>query len=96
MLRIIIKKVNHIQNISILANKSRLVTTIKDFELKNKQYDINSNEFLPETFRLDCTSQNYSHEESLFLNKKSITGIWINKPTNFNCGRGISIISDVK
>ena len=23
-------------------------------------------------------------------------GIWINKPTNFNCGRGIKMITNIK
>lgn len=50
---------------------------------------------MPETFRLDITRDDSSQEEQAFLNTKN-TGLWINKPTNFNCGRGIQMISDIK
>ncbi|EAS06053.1 tubulin-tyrosine ligase family protein (macronuclear) [Tetrahymena thermophila SB210] len=91
--------VNHIQNISIIATKSGLVQTIKDFESKDKflasSYGIHSSQFMPETFRLDVTRDDYSIEEQNFLNQKN-TGLWINKPTNFNCGKGIQMVSDIK
>ncbi|EGR33875.1 tubulin-tyrosine ligase family protein, putative [Ichthyophthirius multifiliis] len=89
--------VNHIQNITIIANKSRLIQTIKEFEQKNKcVYEINSNHFLPETYRLDTQKEMISNDEHIFLNKRNISGIWINKPTNYNCGKGIQIVSDIK
>ena len=47
---------------------------------------------MPETFRLDVTREDFSPEEKEFLkcsNKPGSSNLWINKPTNYNCGKGI-------
>jgi len=44
---------------------------------------------------LDASISLVSSEELEFLNCPN-EGIWINKPTNLNCGRGIQIITNIK
>jgi len=52
---------------------------------------INSvDEFMPETYRLDVVSDLY-----LFLNSKT-GGLWIEKKSQSNQGRGIRLIADIE
>ena len=49
---------NHIPNLSVYGNKAGLIQCLKDYEMKeNKKcydsYAIHSNNFMPESYRLD-------------------------------------------
>lgn len=101
---------NHVQNISVIATKCGLVQTMKEFETKEKyfasSFGLHSSIFMPETYRLDLTRDEMSSEELAFLHSRNAGntqnpsnqtgGLWINKPMNANCGRGIQMIADVR
>jgi hypothetical protein len=80
----------------IFASKVGLMKTVRDWELKNKiKGGFSSADFFPETYKLDTTKEELSLDESNFMRLKN-EGIWIHKPTNANCGRGIRMVDDLK
>jgi len=52
--------------------------------------------FFPETYILMLTDMHLSSDETKFLKTDNHSGLWIHKPADFNCGRGIQLISDIK
>lgn len=88
-------KVNHIPNIAIIASKSKLIQTTREYEHKNKGLTFSSKEFFPETYRIDLTNENVSLEEDSFIKRKD-DSIWIVKPVFANCGIGIKICTKTK
>jgi glutathionylspermidine synthase len=87
--------VNHIPNITIIASKSKLIQTTREYENKNKGLAFSSKDFFPETYRIDLTQEVVSTEEDNFI-KRNNDGIWIVKPTFANCGIGIKICTNTK
>jgi len=86
--------VNHISNCWIFTNKVTTLDTIENLKISLKSGEIksplNPDEFFPETYKL-----NYAPDLVKFLNQKD-EGHWLLKKKNSNCGRGITLIEDVK
>ena len=86
--------VNHISNCWIFTNKVTTLDTIETlkYSLKNEEIksDLHPDDFFPETYKL-------GHAPDLvkFLNQPD-EGYWLLKKKNSNCGRGITLIQDIK
>ena len=79
----------------IISSKYGIISTLKEFEKKNKNLTFSSKLFLPETYRLDLTKETINGEEDSFL-KTDNNLLWILKPTYSNCGKGIKLCSNPK
>lgn len=49
---------------------------------------------MQESFLLNYATHYYDESESSFLNQR-LKGIWIFKPSDNNCGRGIEVVSNI-
>lgn len=87
--------INHLPNHMIITSKYGIISTMREYEVKNKNLPFCSKHFFPETYRIDLTSEHMSIEEDSFI-KTDNSGIWILKPTFANCGKGIKICSNPK
>jgi hypothetical protein len=79
----------------IITSKYGIISTMREYEVKNKNLPFSSKQFFPETYRIDLTSEHLSIEEDTFM-KTDNSSIWILKPTFANCGKGIKICSNPK
>lgn len=79
----------------IITSKHGIISTMRDYEKKNKNLPFSSRNFFLETYRLDLTNETINSEEDAFIRADN-SCIWILKPTYFNCGRGIKICSNPK
>lgn len=85
---------NHISNIYIYTSKVGLLQTMHMYETNNKSPIISMEQFFPQAYILNITEQNLNHYEKRFLeNTKS--GLWIHKPANLNCARGIQMVANI-
>ena len=86
--------VNHISNCWIFTNKITTLDTIENLKISLKSGEIvtplHPDQFFPETYKL-----NFAPDLVKFLNEKD-EGYWLLKKKSSNCGRGITLISDVK
>lgn len=86
--------VNHISNCWIFTNKITTLDTIENLKISLKSGEIvtplHPDQFFPETYKL-----NFAPDLVKFLNQKD-EGYWLLKKKSSNCGRGITLISDVK
>lgn len=78
----------------VLTSKYAIISTMKDYEAKNKPA-FSSKNFFPESYRIDLTNDYTSLEEDTFM-KTDNNSIWIIKPTFCNCGRGIKMCQNPK
>ena len=51
-------------------------------------------DFFPMTFMINPYTHEIDKDESVFLNS-NLGGIWIFKPPDLNCGKGIQLITDI-
>ena len=87
---------NHISNANkVFTNKIATLETVANLQLNLQNGQVKTDmyksvrEFAPETYRLDVVSNLYQ-----FLNS-STGGLWLEKKSQSNQGRGIRLISDV-
>lgn len=85
--------VNHISNISTIANKKNLLQMLRDFEEVgdgSKDVDLKLADIMPPTFRLDLLS-----DELLFINHPN-KGLWITKSQNPHQSGCLKLIRNVE
>lgn len=87
---------NHISNSNrVFTNKIATIQVLEDLQYKLKNGILTSKlidgtqNFVPETYRLDMVAELHQ-----FLNSKT-NGLWMEKKSVSNMGRGIKLISDV-
>ena len=51
-------------------------------------------DFFPMTFMINPYTHEIDKDESVFLNS-NFGGVWIFKPPDLNCGKGIQLITDI-
>ena len=85
--------VNHIPNIPCFTNKTSTLETIENVKCSLASGSLNSyltvEQFWPETYKLDSVP-----DLAAFLNNAK-DGYWILKKSQTNCGRGITLISNI-
>lgn len=88
---------NHISNSNkVFTNKIATIEVLEDLQYKLRNGILKSDvidgtqNFVPETYRLDMVAELHQ-----FLNSKT-DGLWMEKKSVSNMGRGIKLISDVK
>jgi len=86
--------VNHISNCWIFTNKVTTMETIENLGYSVKNGDIETS-FKPENFFPETYKLGHAPDLVKFLNQPD-EGYWLLKKKNSNCGRGITLIQDVK
>ncbi|XP_041378081.1 uncharacterized protein LOC121390355 [Gigantopelta aegis] len=84
--------VNHISNCQLITNKLGLLNSLQEYErvtlsTKGRLPRLKMAEFVPETYRLDSTT-----DREAFLQVYQDDETWICKPTGMNQGKGIYLL----